>query len=37
VDQRERWAIGERTLAEDYLILFPHLSNDFEFGLELVP
>jgi WD40 repeat protein len=36
VDQRERWAIGERLLAEDYLRLFPHLSDDFEYALELV-
>jgi hypothetical protein len=25
LDQRERWQIGERTPAEDYLRLYPHL------------
>jgi serine/threonine protein kinase/tetratricopeptide (TPR) repeat protein len=36
VDQRERWRVGERIPAEDYLGLFPHLSGDFEFALELI-
>jgi WD40 repeat protein len=35
-DQRERWRIGERIPAETYLHLFPHLADDFEYGLELV-
>jgi WD40 repeat protein/serine/threonine protein kinase len=36
VDQRERWRIGERIPAEDYLSLYPHHCADPEYGLELV-
>ncbi len=36
VDQRERWLIGERILAENYLALFPALLADLEYGVELV-
>jgi hypothetical protein len=36
VDQRERWQLGERVSAETYLQLYPHLRDDFEYGLELV-
>ena len=35
VDQRERWRLGERVPAENYLDLFPHLQDDFEYGLGL--
>src|SRR5689334_11612199 len=36
VDQRERWLLGQRVLTEDYLRLYPHLNDDFEYVLELV-
>src|SRR3954451_10406262 len=36
VDQRERWALGERVPAEAYLRLFPGLSQNLEYALELI-
>jgi serine/threonine protein kinase/tetratricopeptide (TPR) repeat protein len=36
VDQRERWRLGDRRLAEAYLELFPRLRGDFEYALELI-
>ena len=36
VDQRERWAIGERVPATDYLREFPALRDDPEAALEVI-
>src|SRR5262245_35610928 len=36
VDQRERWAIGERVPAADYLREFPALRDDPEAAIELI-
>ena len=36
VDQRERWAIGERVPAADYLREFPALRDDPEAALEVI-
>src|SRR5262249_48163260 len=36
VDQRERWRCGERVPAETYLRLYPDLSADDEFVLEII-
>src|SRR5262249_14560819 len=36
VDQRERWSIGERVPAADYLRRFPTLRDDAEAAVELI-
>src|SRR5262249_28836423 len=36
VDQRERWAVGERVTAADYLGDFPALRDDPEAALEVI-
>jgi predicted ATPase len=36
VDQRERWAIGERVSAADYLREFPSLRDDPEAAIEVI-
>src|SRR5262249_50940310 len=36
VDQRERWAVGERVPASDYLREFPALRDDPEAAIEVV-
>jgi WD40 repeat protein len=36
VDQRERWAAGERPPAEDYFARFPAVAADFDSAFELV-
>jgi hypothetical protein len=36
VDQRERWAVGERVAGADYLNDFPALGDDPEAAIEVI-